>query len=66
MTPKQKAYDIYYNFQNLTTSYIDAIECAKIVINTVLNDYKNYELHANTDYKGLLYWKEVKQEIEKL
>jgi hypothetical protein len=40
-------------------------ECALIAVDEILSDYKNYLLHENTAYKGLMYWKEVKQELEK-
>ncbi len=39
---------------------------ALIVVDEILSDYKNYLLHANTEYKGLMYWNEVKKELEKL
>jgi hypothetical protein len=41
-------------------------ECALIAVDEILSDYKNYLLHANTEYKGLMYWNEVRQELEKL
>ena len=43
-----------------------AKKCALIAVNEILSDYKNYLFHANTEYKGLIYWNEVKQELEKL
>jgi hypothetical protein len=43
-----------------------AKQCALIAVDEILSDYKNYLLHENTEYKGLMYWQEVKNEIEKL
>jgi hypothetical protein len=70
MTPKEKAIQIYTKMYNeIYTSYgtdFVAKQCAIIAVDEILNDYKNYLLHANTEYKGLMYWKEVKNELEKL
>ncbi len=73
MTPKEKAKELYNKFYN-TSSHPHHVEsrknnakqCALIAVDEMLSDYKNYLLHENTEYKGLMYWKEVKQEIEKL
>jgi hypothetical protein len=61
MTPKEKAEDLLMKFSNPF-----AKSSALIVVDEILSDYKNYLLHANTEYKGLMYWKEVKQELEKI
>jgi hypothetical protein len=73
MTPKDKAIGLYckyidaYNDRNLQVSdYKFAKQCALIAVDEILSDYKNYLLHENTEYKGLIYWQEVKQEIEAL
>jgi hypothetical protein len=78
MTPKEKAEDLLdkyttyimnsYKFHFIITKdeiYLSK-KCALIAVDEILSDYKNYLLHENTAYKGLMYWKEVKQEIEKL
>jgi len=78
MTPKEKAKDLinsfYYALPNngsetglnsTTERYKEAIQCALIAVDEILSDYKNYLLHENTAYKGLMYWQEVKQEINK-
>jgi hypothetical protein len=39
---------------------------ALIAVDEILSDYKNYLMHENTEYKGLMYWQEVKKEIEAL
>jgi hypothetical protein len=73
MTPKDKAIGLYckyidaYNDRNLQVSdYKFAKQCALIAVDEILSDYKNYLLHENTEYKGLMYWQEVKKEIEAL
>jgi hypothetical protein len=59
MTPKEKAEELIEKFDGYTHYAIYAV-------NEILSDYKNYLLHENTEYKGLMYWNEVKSEIEKL
>jgi hypothetical protein len=76
MTPKEKAEDLVNKFFKFKPrfkldidnekEYYQAKEFALIAVDEILSDYKNYLLHENTAYKGLMYWKEVKQEIEKL
>jgi hypothetical protein len=70
MTPKEKAEELFEKFNNPDTThhpYVhNAQQCALIAVDEILSDYKNYLLHENTAYKGLMYWKEVKQELEKL
>ena len=69
MTPKEKAEELVLKFEDYTDCADErgfAIKCALIAVDEILSDYKNYLLHENTEYKGLMYWKEVKQEIEKL
>jgi len=68
MTPKEKAEELVDKFIQYTPAdsefeYPYAKQCALIAVNEILSDYKNYLLHANTEYKGLMYWKEVKQEL---
>jgi len=71
MTPKEKAEELILRFDNLdneehTYHYVhNSKECALIAVDEILSDYKNYLLHANTEYKGLMYWKEVRKELEK-
>jgi hypothetical protein len=75
MTPKEKAEELFttYRFSlsipNAPLADLkDSIakQCALIAVDEILSDYKNYLLHENTAYKGLMYWKEVKQELENL
>lgn len=78
MTPKEKAEYLISRFLSISVSHYDDIidgirdgiriplakKSALIAVDEILSDYKNYLLHANTEYKGLMYWKEVKQELE--
>ena len=71
MTPKEKAEELVNKYSiwcwnEVVCDYEIAKQCALIAVDEILSDYKNYLLHENTAYKGLMYWKEVKQEIEKL
>ena len=67
MTPKEKAdelFDKYYDYLGMPDCI--AKECTLIAVDEILSDYKNYLMHENTEHKGLMYWQEVKQEIENL
>jgi len=79
MTPKEKAEELVHKFKkysyypktNNDMLFVNELnnnakQCALIAADEILSDYKNYLLHENTEYKGLMYWKQVKQEIEKL
>ena len=68
MTPKEKAIELVEDMHDAPeTGYNEhAKVCALIAVNEILSDYKNYLIHENTEYKGLKYWQEVKQEIENL
>jgi hypothetical protein len=79
MTPKEKAEELVHKFKKYSyypTTNDDVLfvnelnknaqQCALIAVDEILSDYKNYLLHENTEYKGLMYWNEVKQELEKL
>jgi hypothetical protein len=76
MTAKEKAEDLVNKFFQFKPrfkldidnekEYYQAKQCALIAVDEIISDYKNYLFHANTEYKGLMYWKEVKQELDKL
>jgi len=67
MTPKEKAHQIYDNmynveshdFHNMKTE--DAVQCAIIAVDEVLNVLFDYGTNEINDY-----WEEVKHEIENL
>ena len=68
-TPKEKAQELVESmaFSCRECDYeAKAKQCALIAVDEILSDYKNYLMHENTEYKGLMYWQEVKKEIELL
>lgn len=56
MTPKEKAIEIYYKFTTYAPLHSDNKQCALIAVDEILN-----LLPVVVDF-----WKNVKQEIEKL
>ena len=79
MTPKEKAKELVDKFFEYSYrvkwdidknkwehNFDQSKQCALIAVDEILSDYKNYLLHENTEYKGLMYWQEVKTEIELL
>jgi hypothetical protein len=73
MKPKEKALELVDSFINLYEGINLGIakkhwakQSALIAVEEILSDYKNYLMHENTEYKGLMYWQEVKKEIEAL
>ena len=68
MTPKEKAEELVHQFDLMQTyvegfSLENAKQCALIAVDEIIeNDKKNY----GTDGFVVNYWREVKQEIEKL
>ena len=76
MTPKEKALELVYKYENLVTSW-DCYYDTEILTENRLPDMKQCALIAvdeiidALDYlfgttKEVTYWREVKQEIEKL
>jgi len=82
MTPKEKAEELVYKYENLVTTWDcywdteipvenrlpEMKQCALIAVDEILN---NFGLQTTgqtfyTEYRAVEYWKEVKQEIEKL
>jgi hypothetical protein len=59
MTPQGKAYEIWQKMMNadVLVDSISAKQCALIAVDEVLNVIDNFEM---------IYWEQVKQEIEKL
>ena len=61
MTPKEKAEDLFNKFLRVEYPFA-AKDCALIAVNLLME-----EAYRQNDYEGFIsYWKEVKQEIEKL
>ena len=75
MTPKEKAEELIHKFMvvdfdtNIKHEYInlkihDAKECALVVVKEIIAEHMfDYSEYSNRRH---IYWKEVKQEIEKL
>jgi hypothetical protein len=64
MTPKEKAIELFdkYNKTVNTITNKPIKQCALIAVNLLME-----EAYRQHDYEGFIsYWKEVKQEIEKL
>jgi hypothetical protein len=57
MTPREKAVELIYKFGMENQYYERAKQCALIAVDEVLNVIDNFEM---------IYWEQVKQEIEKL
>jgi hypothetical protein len=59
MKPQDKAYEIWQKMMNadLLVDSISAKQCALVAVDEVLNVIDNFEM---------IYWEQVKQEIEKL
>jgi hypothetical protein len=57
MTPKEKAVQLVHKFGMENQYYERAKQCALIAVDEVLNVIDNFEM---------IYWEQVKQEIEKL
>ena len=69
MTPKEKAEELILKFEQYSDSADEhgfAIKCAIIAVDEILNEYKSYNQSAIIYDDALIYWQEVKQEIEKL
>jgi hypothetical protein len=73
MTPKEKAEELIYNFDNtmeFSTPKRFAKKCALIAVDEILNDYSYMQnvrnANSNQIHSQRVYWQEVKTEIEKL
>ena len=71
-TPKDKAEQLVNKYFNLfvvdlenTISRYEAIECAKIVVEKMINECDNEVLESN-DVNRINFWQEVKKELNKL
>jgi hypothetical protein len=66
MTPKEKAKDLVEQFASVLMHdevYEDSIKCALIAVQKVINEL-DVNCWQNADL--IIYWNEVKQELEKL
>jgi len=60
MTPKEKAKELVDKYFNLPVEFDEAIQCALISVDEILNEYWSH------DTKRRDWWLYVKLEIEKL
>jgi len=72
MTPKQKAEELFSKYSYLSKNHVPTLgikvakQCALIAVDEILNEYETKGTLADwVDYR-IAYWREVKQEIEKL
>ena len=64
MTPKEKAEEIYYNFTTYAPLHKDNKQCALIAVNEILKYIGEDDfIYPSPQFE---YWKEVKEEINKL
>lgn len=78
MTPKEKTVDIFYKYFEATNNHYIAKQCALIAVDELIVQIYNIDhqhraiynpetgYYSYTDSNELLFWKEVKQEIEAL
>ena len=80
MTPKEKAFELAHKFRlleirtsensHIMISMADAKKCALIAVDEILNinpfSFYDKRFHLDRIKEYEKYWKEVKQEIEKL
>ena len=62
MTPKEKAFSLYFKFiRDVIADDQKAKQCAIIALDEIMKIYSEFN-----PWGGLDYWQQVKQEIEKL
>ena len=72
MSPKEKSAELIVNYQLKCKSlnYDEAKQCALIAVDEIIDTYTQEKNNGYIFYRVLdkiiLYWQEVKQEIEKL
>jgi hypothetical protein len=73
MTPRQKAEELvrkYYSFglnnPAQSFSWYECKQCALIAVDEIILANPHSNTFTNVEYSTMEYWKEVKQEIEKL
>ena len=70
MTPKDKAKELQHKYMSVRWDIgpDDAIQCALIAVDEILNDYSYMQnvrnANSNQIHSQRGYWQEVKQEIE--
>jgi len=68
MTPQEKAAELIVNYQLQCKSldYQQAKQCALIAVDEILKEFENiFLIFTDKNSPRLIYWQQVKQEIEK-
>ncbi len=66
MTTQEKAAYLVVKYMSKVVSQRVAIECALVAVDELLNEYPAQCPEDSYEMERHLFWKEVKQEIEKL
>jgi hypothetical protein len=70
MTPKEKAYEIWQKMMNadLLVDSISAKQCSLVAVDEIVKEIQcnEFDFQSNVPMSVYTYWKNVKQEIEKL
>ena len=70
MTPKEKAYEIWQKMMNadLLVDSISAKQCSLVAVDEIVKEIQcnEFDFHSNVPMSVYTYWKNVKEEIEKL
>jgi hypothetical protein len=66
MIPKEKAEELYMKFYGIPLYIKTVKQCCYITVDEILNEYPAQCPEDSYEMERYLYWKEVKQEIEKL
>ncbi len=64
MTAKEKAEELIRRFYSIGA--IECKQCALIAVDQLISSHNKWDDYAQTNSEEYYYWKEVKQEIEKL
>jgi len=66
MTPAEKAQELYLKYYGIPLYIKTVKQCCTIAVDELLNEYPAQCPEDSYEKERYLYWKEVKQEIEKL
>jgi hypothetical protein len=73
MTPKEKAQELFDKYFEVTNNYYQAKQCALIAVDEILNTLKIFpekdttsKSVVNFSVSRIMYWVQVKKEIELL
>lgn len=69
MTPKEKAEELYKRMYTRHSNIYPstAIECALIAVDEIIKEFENiFSIFTDKNSPRLIYWQEVKEELEKL